>query len=222
MSLRGADVTAVVPLKAMGRAKSRLASDLDEHNRRDLAAWMCARVVEAVRGAPSVAGVLVVAGDSHARDVAATLGVPALLVTEPGLLRALEAADDALRGRGATLVVAADLPLATTGDVEQVCRAGAQGRAVVVAPTADGGTGALLRRPPDIMRTAYGAGSAAAHLRLADEAGVAANRLDVPGLALDVDTAEDLAEAGRRSAAVRRWLTGRAAPAGRRPYDRAC
>ncbi|MDP8969360.1 MAG: hypothetical protein M3N52_02430, partial [Actinomycetota bacterium] len=59
-----------------------------------------------------------------------------------------------------------------------------------------GGTGALLRRPAQVMGTAFGEQSAAAHLRLAREARVRHVRLRLPGLALDVDTPVQLRAAG--------------------------
>jgi len=79
---------------------------------------------------------------------------------------------------------------------------------VVVAPTDDGGTGALYRRPPWAIGTRYGRDSAAAHLRLAEESGLAAVMLYVPALALDVDNADQLREAALLDAGVGRWSSG--------------
>jgi 2-phospho-L-lactate/phosphoenolpyruvate guanylyltransferase len=102
-------------------------------------------------------------------------------------------------------VVAADLPLAHGADLDRVVAAAAGGRAVVIVPTRDGGTGVLYRRPATVTGTAYGPGSAAAHVRLAADAGLEAVTLDVPGLALDVDDAGGLREAAARDGAAGRW-----------------
>ncbi len=186
-------VTAVVPLKALHAAKGRLAATVDSDRRREIVAWMAERVLLACAGAGSVSAVLVVAGDAEAARLARGLGAPALVVAEPGLRAALDAADAVTAAAAATLVVAADLPLVVPADLDAVVAA-AEGseRIVVVVPTLDGGTGALLRRPPDVVRTAYGPGSAEAHVRLAAAAGVPARRLEVAGLAADVDTPEQL------------------------------
>lgn len=202
------DVVAVVPLKALEQAKSRLVGHLDEASRRELAGWMFARVVGACRAASQVRAVLVVAGDRAAAGLAHELGVAVIVEPEPGLAAALGAADRATADAPATLVVAADLPLAGAVDIDTVCRAGRSGPCVVVAPTADGGTGALLRRPAGVIETAYGAESAAAHLQAAAAAGVRALRVDVPALGLDVDTAEQLRVAGSRDPAVARLIRG--------------
>lgn len=181
-------VTVVIPLKALARAKGRLAAELDPAARRDLAAWMLGRVVSACMAAPSIEGVLVVAGDDAAAEVAARWPVEVLVEPEEGLNRALRAADARFPPGASTLVLAGDLPLISGAEIEEVCAAAVGERAVVVGPTADGGTAALLRRPHDVIAPAYGPGSAARHIEAARAAGVEAVTVDRPGLALDVDT----------------------------------
>jgi 2-phospho-L-lactate/phosphoenolpyruvate guanylyltransferase len=203
----GGGVTAIVPLKALDRAKSRLATQLDATSRRELVAWMFDRVLDACLHARAVNDVLVVAGDQAAAEVAAGYPVPVLLEPRRGLSSALAAADEAAAGAPATVVVVADLPLLRAADVDAVCAAGRWGACAVVAATADGGTGAFLRRPAGVLPTAFGVASAAAHLRLAEAGGVRAVRLDLPGFALDVDTPSSLRWAGRLAPAVRRWST---------------
>lgn len=216
-------VTAVIPLKSLAMAKRRLAAELDAATRRELVAWMFERVLRACERARCVQDVLVVAGDEEAAAVARAAGGVALVEPHPGLARALAKADVATAGRPATLVVAADLPLATAEDIDAVCAAADRlssswrsprdrptrtdenrlrwrsgdsqvGPSVIVAATRDGGTAALLRRPPTVIATAYGPGSADAHVALAAAAGVPVLRLDLPRLALDVDTPDALRE----------------------------
>lgn len=188
----GVEPVAVVPLKALDRSKGRLAGHLDGSGRLALVRWMFTRVVVACRSASTVGAVLVVAGDAEAASLACELDVEVLVEPAPGLATAMAAADRATAGAAATLVVAADLPLTTAPDLDAVCRAGRRGPCVVVAPTHDGGTAALLRRPAGVVPTSYGPDSASAHLQAARAAGVRAVRVDIPALALDVDTAEDL------------------------------
>jgi 2-phospho-L-lactate/phosphoenolpyruvate guanylyltransferase len=184
-----------VPLKALDAAKQRLAATLSPEARRELAAWMFGRVAAACRGATAVGRVLAVAGDAAAAHVAAAHGVEVLLERRPGLDHALATADAACAPAAATIVVAADLPLVEPEDVDAVCAAGSVAPIVVVAPTHDGGTGALLRRPPGIIAPAYGPGSAARHLALARAAGSAACSLRRRALALDIDDAAGLRRA---------------------------
>jgi 2-phospho-L-lactate guanylyltransferase len=63
----------------------------------------------------------------------------------------------------------------------------------VVVPDRHGeGTNALLLEPPDAIEPSFGPGSCARHVRAARAAGVAHAVVDVPTLALDVDTGDDL------------------------------
>lgn len=186
-------VIAIVPLKALDSAKGRLATVVDPPGRRRIVDRMLRRVLSACDNCRSVTDVFVVAGDRAAARLAAAAGARVLVEPEPGLDAALAAADAVTSEAQGTLVVAADLPLATGADLDRVFAAAADGGpVVVVAPTRDGGTGALLRRPPGVIVTAYGPGSAAAHLRRAAAAGVRGIRVDVASLAYDVDTPADL------------------------------
>ena len=181
-------VVAVVPLKALTCAKERLRPALAPAERSALVAAMARHVLGVCRSTRGVDDVLLVAGDDAAAAVGAAAGARVLVVRPPGLQEALARADADVAGADAVLVVPADLPFVRPADLEVVLAAGADGPCVVVAPTLDGGTGALLRRPAAVVGTAFGRGSAARHLCLAQDAGIRAVRLDVPGLARDVDT----------------------------------
>jgi 2-phospho-L-lactate guanylyltransferase (CobY/MobA/RfbA family) len=62
----------------------------------------------------------------------------------------------------------------------------------VLAPARDGGTAALLRRPPGVLPSRFGADSAKAHREAAERAGVAYTELPLPSLAIDLDREADL------------------------------
>ena len=71
---------------------------------------------------------------------------------------------------------------------------------LVVVPDRHGtGTNALVISPPRALAPSFGPGSCARHQELARAAGVRSRVVEVPSLALDVDTPDDLralAEAG--------------------------
>lgn len=185
-------VTAIIPLKALARAKGRMAGHLNDASRRRLVVWMLDRVLGACIDAQAVDRVVVVAGDARAAAEASRPGAEIIVQPVAGLAAALAVGDRAAAGAQATLAIPADLPLATAADIDLVCAAGARAPSVVVVPTRDGGTGALLRRPGGVVGTAFGPGSALAHLRLATVAGIRPVRLDLSNLAFDVDTPGDL------------------------------
>jgi 2-phospho-L-lactate/phosphoenolpyruvate guanylyltransferase len=206
---------ALVPLRTPGEGKSRLSAVLDPDQRAALAVAMLADVTAAVTAA-GLTEVIVVAGGDRGAAAGVALGLP-VLVDPPGcrgLDEALAAATRRVGAQREVLVVAADLPRLQPRDVRAVLDPDAE---VVIAPTAAGGTGALLRRPAAVIGTAFGLGSAVAHQRLALAAGVRCAHVDRDGIHHDVDTFTDLValhdvELGVRTASILPGLLGQARP----------
>jgi 2-phospho-L-lactate guanylyltransferase len=96
------------------------------------------------------------------------------------------------RGAAAGLVLMCDLPLLTAGDLDALLLSEA---ALTLAPDRGReGTNALLARPPDLIPTCFGdARSFALHQARAAALGSPARVVETPGLARDVDTADDYA-----------------------------
>ena len=199
------DVTAIVPVKALANAKTRLAPELGSAQRRELMGWMARRVVGACAAARSIAGVVVVAGDDPAAALVRDLADVVIVQSGHGLNAALRAGDAAV-ATAASLVIAADLPLVRSQDVDAICTHGSEEGTVVVAETLDGGTGAMLRRPARGIDPAYGPGSAVRHRARAEARGLRVRTFSEPGLALDIDTPAALATARARDLELDRWV----------------
>lgn len=199
-------MVALVPVRDPGAGKTRLAHDLSERGRAALVAAMLADVTAAVRAA-EIGRVVVAASGPTGAATASALGLDVVLdpPSATSLDQVLTAALLRLGTVAGLLVVAADLPCLHPGEIAEMVATDAQ---VVVASTGDGGTGGLLRRPPGVIPTAYGPGSAAAHMRLSHEAGVHARTVSLAGFRHDVDTWEDLCalKPGGVGAATARFL----------------
>ena len=196
---------ALVPLRSPGHGKTRLRGVLSTERRAELAGAMLADVIAALRAA-ELPRIVVAASGPTAAAAASALDVEVVLdpPSVDGLNTAIDAATHQLGPLEGLLVVAADLPRLTAGDVTAVLDSDAE---VVVAPTLGGGTGGLLRRPGDRIPTAYGAGSAEHHLALARQAGATSATVHTAGFAEDVDTEHDLAglREGALGSATSRW-----------------
>ena len=198
-------VAAIIPLKAVAESKTRMAATLSASDRALLLSRTFGRVAVAVQGTTGITSVLVVAGDDRGARWAADHGFDVL--REPasctGLNEAIRLADAHI-GSAGTVVLPADLPLVAASDLDRLLAVDVDGvvggPCVVVAPTADGGTGALLRRPGAVIGPCFGPNSASRHLSAAATAGVASVSVWIPGLALDLDRPSDLARAGGWSA----------------------
>ncbi|MBX0326240.1 2-phospho-L-lactate guanylyltransferase [Oscillochloris sp. ZM17-4] len=191
-------IHAVVPVKALARAKSRLAGRLSIAERHDLVLEMLGRVLGALlacRGA-ALAEVWVISADPEALALAAACGARTMLDSADGLNGALGQARAALTAAGvaAMLVVPADVPLITAGDVAAMARTLTAGADVAMATDRQGdGTNALGLRLPSDMPFRFGERSAGLHLAEADAHDLLAQVYWSPTLALDVDDPESLA-----------------------------
>jgi 2-phospho-L-lactate/phosphoenolpyruvate guanylyltransferase len=194
----------IVPVKPLAQGKSRLSPLLSASQRHRLSRDLLVQTLTAATGVDLLAGVLVISRDEEALTLARTAG--AMILAEEA--RPVDNGDDpedplnwALRqarmaamtqGADAILVLPADLPLLSAEEIRNFAERGkdlAQG--LVIAGSGDGGTNALLLKPPHIVDFAYGPRSFQEHIRRAEDAGLPVHIVDSATLALDLDSPED-------------------------------
>ena len=189
-------IRALVPAKALGEAKGRLASVLSEIERRKLALAMLEDVVRALKAVPAIEGVSVVSPDAEVLSLAAELDASPVAESANvrGLNQALARALSAMSpAPDALLIVPGDVPEVTPGDIETLLAALPE-RGIALSPSADRGTCALALRPPDVIALRFGERSSVSHRREAMAIGVPAEVVQIDALSLDVDSPEDLRE----------------------------
>lgn len=192
-------VHALVPIKTLAEAKSRLAPLLSPDERATLALAMLADVLMALRATAAIARVSVVGGDTRALAVAHDYG--ANIIADDGELNAALARATATRfSEGARpLIVFADLPLATPAEFAQFVAHG-QNTDVVLASATDGGTNALLAAPG--LPLLFGSNSLTRHVHAAEHLAMRTTVVDLPGLSRDIDQPADLWWLAERGAAT--------------------
>lgn len=187
---------AIVPIKPLGRAKSRLSSVLSREERTTLSRDMMVHLLDVLGEVPGIERTLVVSRDTQALALArehgartvAEWGTPDL---NPALVRATIVAKQ--YGVSGVLVLPADLPLISPQDVETLISKADQPPVVVIAPDRHrNGTNALLAMPPGLIEYDFGPDSFQRHLDRAEQAGVRVEVCELPSLGLDVDIPEDL------------------------------
>jgi 2-phospho-L-lactate guanylyltransferase len=185
---------AVVPVKRLAAGKSRLREALGDARVEALALAMLGDVIDAIRASDCVERVVVVTPDPEVGDAARALGAEARVADDPGLRAALDATAAACADPdGALLVVLGDVAGAAGRDLAALFAALGPAHGVALAPARDGGTAALLRRPPSAIPSCFGPDSAKAHRAAAERAGVAFHELPLPSLSIDLDRESDLA-----------------------------
>lgn len=196
---------ALLPLKDLVQAKSRLSGVLASHERRALAQAMVEDVLAALAGSACLEGTLLVSDDPGAELLAHRYGIdllPEASLGVSGLNAVLDAACEWLAARGADVIaiVHGDLPLLTAAELDQLLAAQSAGGAdVVIAPDRrDDGTNVMIFSPRRRPAFHYGVGSCRAHQRAAADAGLGCRLLRLPGAGLDVDAPADLLDLRRR------------------------
>jgi 2-phospho-L-lactate/phosphoenolpyruvate guanylyltransferase len=186
---------AILPIKTLDEAKTRLAEELDPRPRRALVEAMFSDVLVALRRAKLVDQVLVVSQDHNAQRIAGGYG--AMVADDEdsghndaagrGIARAIEL------GVERVLLVPGDTPLLDPVELDALIARQVEPPFVLIVPDRHGtGTNALLLQPPGAMKPSFGPGSHDRHHRHAAAAGITAETVEVRSLALDLDTPEDL------------------------------
>jgi len=189
--------TAVIPVKSLGAGKSRLLPELPRDQLDALCLAMLEDLIGALQATPALARVAVATPDDRIAAHARHLGAEALHGPDPGLNAAIEAAPDklGLDPDAPLLVVLGDVPSARPREVQKlfkILETMGEGPAAVLAPSRDGGTSALLRRPHRALPACFGPQSAARHREAAESADIPLREVSLPSLAIDLDRAEDL------------------------------
>jgi 2-phospho-L-lactate/phosphoenolpyruvate guanylyltransferase len=202
------ETLAILPVKRFKNAKRRLEDALPSGSRRALAEAMFADVLTALRRVEAIDRVLVVSADPAAQRIAE--GYDALAIDDPaesGQNQAVVRGAGHARELGAAqiLCLAGDCPLLDPAELDGLLgRPRTAGRFGVIVPDRHGtGTNALLLCPPDALAPRYGSDSFARHTQSAEEAELPLEVAELPSIALDVDTPEDLAALQERLAAQR-------------------
>lgn len=189
-STKPANVAVLVPVKAFGTAKTRLAPAIRSDVRRALARRLAEGVLDAAAGATC----FVVCEDEEVRAWAQARGAHAIVLPAAGLNRALQHARNRVVGEGFERVIVAHADLVRPQGLLHAT--GSEDELVLVPDRRRQGTNVLSLSGPDrkaaAFRFAYGPGSFARHLRRGQALGLPIKVLAPSDLADDLDEPGEL------------------------------
>jgi 2-phospho-L-lactate guanylyltransferase len=191
------DIWAVVPIKELDGDKQRLAPLLSPAQRRALIEVMMGEVLEAVAGARGLAGIVVVTLDPQAIALAKRLD--ARIVTDgprEGHTGSVTAGLKLLarEKRGGMITLPADIPAATSQEIDLVVAAHLPAPSFTISPAHDDlGSNAVICSPADAVPLRFGDNSYFPHLDAARAQGIEPTIIRQPGIAMDIDHPVDLA-----------------------------
>ena len=192
----GRDIWAVVPVKELAHAKTRLAPQLSPAVRETLARAMVEDVIDALAQVRGLAGLIVVTVDPRVAALAARRGatIHGERATE-GHTGAVMSAAQRLQaeGRDGMLTVPGDIPALRASEIEALLERHRAAPAFTIVPARDGrGSNAIVMSPPAAVRLAFGNDSFLPHLAAARQAGIEPTIVTgLDGIAHDVDSYED-------------------------------
>ncbi len=188
----------IIPIKKLDKVKLRLSSLLNKEMRRELSLFMLRDVLKTIASTKEVDEAVVVSSDKAVLDVAEDYGfTPLDEGFQNGVNQAIEVANALCLRNGAssTLVLPADIPLIKPEDILQILGASRVEDSIVITPCIRlCGINALLRRPPDVIRTSYDNESFKTHIKYAYQENIHLSVVKLKSVMLDIDTPEDIKE----------------------------
>lgn len=183
---------AILPVKRFGAAKQRLSSDLADGPRAALAQAMVADVLASLAEAREVGLTVVVSGaiDDAQREHVVVVADQLDSGQSPAALAGMERA--AALGYELAVLVPGDCPLLDPGELDALVREAGKQDLVIVPDRHGTGTNALALDPRGPFQPSFGPGSLERHTQQAHDRGLDFTVREVPSLALDLDTPDDL------------------------------
>ena len=181
----------LLPIKSPLRAKRRLAEVLEPGAHGALVEALLEDALDFAVATQNIRW-FVVSDAESVRERAADLRLGVVADDGRGLNQALKKGLESLREMGAesVTVIPGDVPLARPEDAQDVLDTGAVSD-VVVVPATDGGTNGLFFKLPTEMAPRFGPESLRTHVEEAERLGLRCSILDIPRLAIDLDTPDD-------------------------------
>ncbi len=190
----------VIPMKNPECSKTRLAKVLKPGERKRLALYLFEKNLSFFQQMYPQHNLLVVTASQEIQQIAESYGAEVLQEEQreeeqqSGLNAAVSQAAryNTERGFDSQLVVPGDIQALDLGEMETLLNHRVAERSVIVCPSYDGGTNALMTTPPDVMPFCFGPNSSRKHLLAAFEAGLHTRRVFLESLSHDIDRPEDL------------------------------
>ena len=196
----GKKTRALIPVKNLEESKTSFSEILTDEQRSELTLAMLEDVLTAVEMAEGVEAT-VVTPDDRVKDFAEELDFGVIVEPDLGLNRALEIAigksiDD---GFAQVLILPSDVPMVRPEDIRKILQVASGDRSIVITPSEEKGTNALLLRPPDVIDLQYGGKSFPDHVREAKSRDIEIKIYRSENLKRDIDEPSHLLKVETRS-----------------------
>lgn len=188
-------IAAVIPVKRLSEGKSRLSARLSSRERATLVTALLRRAIGVLSAVEAIDRIGVA---TEEQDLVASFTqvdwLPDLGELNASLAHAVSWATS-LHAQS-VLLMPCDLPFLEPSDVHALLAPRIATPNITIAPTQDGGTGAILLSPPGVIAPVFGPDSFRRHVEEAQAARISVRTVLRPGLSRELDTTEDLEYVG--------------------------
>lgn len=191
-------IAAVIPMKSLHSAKSRLSNILTAQQRKNLAMYLLDATIKEIKKSCIISEIIIVSNDKAVKNYSCLNNLKYIKDSEEGVNKAVILADNYCidNGINANIVIPHDLPFISAKEIDEICtRSNKYHKCIIICPSKRfDGTNILFRKPPDVIKTHYDDNSYMNHLKEAYKFKIPIESLDIVKLRFDLDTKEDLLE----------------------------
>lgn len=191
-------IAAVIPMKSLHSAKSRLSNILTAQQRKNLAMYLLDATIKEIKKSCIISEIIIVSNDKAVKNYSCLNNLKYIKDSEEGVNKAVILADNYCidNGINANIVIPHDLPFISAKEIDEICTmSNKYHKCIIICPSKRfDGTNILFRKPPDVIKTHYDDNSYMNHLKEAYKFKIPIESLDIVKLRFDLDTKEDLLE----------------------------
>ena len=185
------ELHALIPIKSLTHAKSRLAKHLTQEQRNTLVISMLDHVLRILNSCNKITKITVVTPDEKIKKRVLNKDVFVEIETQHGHNESLTQAAKKETYDTKLLTLSADLPLLNKKDLEEMIQL-SQDCDVVIAPSKDNGTNAILEKSPLILPYLFGINSFENYKNESEKRKLSFKVYKSETISFDVDTPVDL------------------------------
>jgi 2-phospho-L-lactate/phosphoenolpyruvate guanylyltransferase len=191
-------IAAVIPMKSLHSAKSRLSNILTAQQRKNLAMYLLDATIKELKKSNFISEIIIVSNDKALKQYTCLNNLKFIKDSDEGVNQAVILADKYCidNGINANIVIPQDLPFISAKEIDEICTlSNKYHKCIIICPSKRfDGTNILFRKPPDVIKTHYDNNSYMNHLKEAYKFKIPIESLDIVKLRFDLDTKEDLLE----------------------------
>lgn len=191
-------IAAVIPMKSLHSAKSRLSNILTAQQRKNLAMYLLDATIKELKKSNFITEIIIVSNDKAVQKYTCINDIKFIKDSDEGVNPAVILADKYCidNGINANIVIPQDLPFISAKEIDEICTiSNKYHKCIIICPSKRfDGTNVLFRKPPDVIKTHYDNNSYMNHLIEAYKFKIPIESLDIVKLRFDLDTKEDLLE----------------------------